>query len=69
VGILDSHNFKTTTLMVDGEGAMSKLVNELHSRGVEVDVTGAGGHVKVVERRIRVIKDVSEHNFTAYPTP
>lgn len=33
VGILESQNFKTTTLMVDGEGAISKLVNELHSRG------------------------------------
>ena len=67
IGILESQNFKTTALMVDGEGSISKLVTELHSRGVEVDVTGAGGHVKVVERRIRVIKECIRTQLSSLP--
>ena len=67
LGILESQNFRTTTLMVDGEGSISKLVTELHSKGVEVDVTGAGGHVKVVERRIRVIKECIRAQMNSLP--
>ena len=43
--------------MSDGEGAVSKLQQELNHMGVEVDISGAGGHVPRVERRIRVIKE------------
>ena len=67
IGILESQNFRTTTLMVDGEGSISKLVTELHNKGVEVDVTGAGGHVKVVERRIRVIKECIRAQMNSLP--
>ena len=56
-GVLASQNFKTPLLMVDGEGAISKIKSELNSIGMEVDVSGAGGHVKRVERRIQVVKE------------
>ena len=56
-GVLASQNFKTPLLMVDGEGAISKIISELNLMGMEVDVSGAGGHVKRVERRIQVAKE------------
>ena len=43
--------------MSDGEGAVVTLVDELGKLGVGVDISGAGGHVARVERRIRVIKE------------
>ena len=43
--------------MTDGEGAVAKLVTELNALGVEVDISGAGGHVARVERRIQVLKE------------
>ena len=54
---LASQNFKTKIIMSDGEGAVTSLVDELGKLGVEVDVSGAGGHVARIERRIRVIKE------------
>ena len=56
-GVLSSQNFKTPLLMSDGEGAIAKLQTELNSIGVEVDISGAGGHVGRVERRIQVVKE------------
>jgi hypothetical protein len=43
--------------MADGEGAIAKLKTELNLLGIEVDVSGAGGHVARVERRIQVLKE------------
>ena len=43
--------------MVDGEGSISKIKSELNSMGMEVDVSGAGRHVKRVERRSQVVKE------------
>ena len=43
--------------MSDGEGAIGKLVPFLNSLGIEVDISGAGGHVSKIERRIQVIKE------------
>ena len=70
-GILASQNFKTPLLMVDGEGSISKIISELNSMGVEVDVSGAGGHVKRVERRIQVVKErVRTHtHYLPYTLP
>jgi hypothetical protein len=42
--------------MTDGEGAVRKLKTALNLSGIEVDISGAGGHVPTVERRIQVIK-------------
>ena len=41
--------------MSDSEGAIISLVDELGKLGVEVDISGADGHVARIERRIRVI--------------
>jgi hypothetical protein len=57
LGVLTSQNFKTRLIMVDGEGAVGKLRTELNSLGIEVDVSGAGGHVARVQRRIQVLKE------------
>ena len=43
--------------MSDGEGAVATLVDELGKLGVDVDISGAGGHVARIERKIRVIKE------------
>jgi hypothetical protein len=57
LGVLSSQNFKTRLIMTDGEGALAKLKTELNALGIEVDVSGAGGHVARVERRIQVVKE------------
>ena len=57
LGVLASQNFRTSIIMSDGEGAVTSLVDELGKLGVEIDVSGAGGHVARIERRIIVIKE------------
>jgi hypothetical protein len=56
-GVLASQNFQAPLLMSDGEGAVGKLTTELNALGMEVDISGAGGHVPRVERRIQVVKE------------
>jgi hypothetical protein len=56
IATLASRNFKTRIIMNDGEGAIGKLKATLNLDGIEVDISGAGGHVPVIERRIQVIK-------------
>jgi hypothetical protein len=56
IATLASRNFKTRIIMTDGEGAIGKLKTALNLAGIEVDISGAGGHVPVIERRIQVIK-------------
>ena len=43
--------------MSDGEGAVGTIKDDLNLLGIEVDLSGAGGHVSRVERRIRTIKE------------
>ena len=57
LGVLGSQGFKTSVIMSDGEGAVVTLADELGKLGVDVDISGAGGHVARIERRIRVIKE------------
>ena len=57
LAVLASQNFRTSVIMSDGEGAVVSLVDELGRLGVEVDISGAGGHVARIERKIRVIKE------------
>ena len=54
---LASRNFQVSMIMSDGEGAISKLKPYLNNMGIEVDTSGAGGHVARIERRIRTIKE------------
>ena len=57
LGVLGSQGFKISVIMSDGEGAVVTLVDDLGKLGVDVDISGAGGHIARVERRIRVIKE------------
>ena len=57
LGVLGSQGFKTSVIMSDGEGAVVTLVDELGKLGVDVDISGAGGHVARVERKIRIIME------------
>lgn len=57
VATLMSRNFIVSLIMSDGEGAIGKLVPYLERLSIEVNISGAGGHVAKIERRIRVIKE------------
>jgi Reverse transcriptase (RNA-dependent DNA polymerase)/Zinc knuckle len=57
ISTLLARNFKATVIYSDGEGAMGKLKPQLNKMGLEVDISGAGGHVSRIERKIRVIKE------------
>jgi hypothetical protein len=57
LGVLSSQNFRTRLIITDGEGAVAKLITELNALGIEVDISGAGGHLARVERRIQVLKE------------
>ena len=57
IATLSSRNFKVQLIMSDEEGAIGKLKPYLQSLGMEIDISGAAGHVPRVERRIRVIKE------------
>jgi Reverse transcriptase (RNA-dependent DNA polymerase) len=57
LGVLHSQGFSAKLIMSDGEGAIAKIRTELNLLGVEVDISGAGGHVARVERRIQVVKE------------
>ena len=56
-GVLASQNFRASLIISEGEGAVEKLVTELNSLGVEVDISGAGGHVPRAERPIQEVKE------------
>ena len=57
VSTLRSRNFLVTVIMTDGEGTIGAVAPELKQMGIELDVSGAGGHVSRIERRIRMIKE------------
>ena len=68
IGVLASQNFRASVIMSDGESAVVSLVDELGKLGVEVDISGAGGHVARIERKIRLVKErVRSH--VAYHLP
>lgn len=57
IAVLASQNFRTSIIMSDGEGAVKILIDELGRLGVEIDVSGAGGHVARIERKIRIVRE------------
>ena len=57
ISTLAARNFQTAIIYSDGEGAIGKLKPQLNKLGIEVDISGAGGHVSRIERRIRVLKE------------
>ena len=56
ISTLRSRNFFVKTIMTDGEGSIGAVSMELKMLGIELDISGAGGHVSRVERRIRTIR-------------
>ena len=44
IATLASRNFVTRLIMSDGEGAVGQISEELNLLGMEVDISGAGGH-------------------------
>ena len=40
-----------------GEGAVGKIKEDLNMLGIEVDISGAGGHVARIERKIQTVKE------------
>ena len=68
ISTLASRNFSTRLIMSDGEGAIGKIRDDLNMLGIEVDVSGAGGHVARIERKIQTVKErVRAH--TAHQLP
>ena len=57
ISTLASRNFIIRVIMSDGEGAVGKLKSDLNNLGIELDVSGAGGHVSRIERKIRTVKE------------
>ena len=57
IATLKARNFVTSAIYSDGEGAIGKIKPQLIMLGIEVDNSGAGGHVSRIERNIRVIKE------------
>ena len=55
--VLASRGFTSPVIMSDGEGSIGALIDELRLLGVEIDISGAGGHVSRIERRIQVVKE------------
>jgi hypothetical protein len=45
ISTLASRNFLVKVIMSDGEGGVGSVAGELKQMGIEVDISGAGGHV------------------------
>jgi hypothetical protein len=57
VGTMSGQGFKVSTRYSDGERAVGKLKNHLNGMGIELDISGAVGHVARIERKIQMIKE------------
>jgi Reverse transcriptase (RNA-dependent DNA polymerase) len=57
IGKCRAESFVVQALLTDGEGAISKLTDELQLMGIKVNPSGAGSHVPVVENKIKVVKE------------
>eukprot|EP01041_Mallomonas_annulata_P032692 gene32692-55211_t len=50
-------NFTVSALLVDGEGGILRIREDIAAMGIKVDATGAGEHVPLAEVFIRVVKE------------
>jgi hypothetical protein len=57
MSILASRGFTVSVFHTDPEGSLVALTPTLRQRGIEVSTSGTGGHVQVVERKIREVKE------------
>lgn len=68
IGTLHSRGFVVTVIYSDGEGAIGKVKPYLNFLGIEVDISGAGGHVARIERKIQIIKERVRCHITGRTT-
>jgi hypothetical protein len=61
IATLASRNFKTRLIMTDGEGAVGKLKTALNMAGIEVDTSGAGGHVPTINAESKLSSSACVH--------
>jgi hypothetical protein len=59
--------FAVKTLLSDGEGASAKLEPELNQRGVNLNPSGPGQHVPLVEKTIRQVKERVRAHIASLP--
>ena len=57
IGKAKRRNFDVVGIQIDGERGVTPLIAAIESTGISVDVKGPGGHIHVVERKIRTIKE------------
>ena len=50
ISALLSRNYEVSLIMSDGVGAVGKLKLFLNKLGIEVDISGAGGHLATVQK-------------------
>ena len=67
IGRCRAEGFVITTLLTDGEGAISKLTDELLLMGINVNPSGAGSHVPVVENKIKTVKERVRGHIATMP--
>ena len=64
VSTMRGQGFNVTTIFSDGEGAVGKVKIHLNNLGIELDISGAGGHVARIERKIQMIKERARCHMT-----
>ena len=64
LGTMSGQGFTVTTIFSDSEGAVGKVKNHLNRLGIELDISGAGGHVARIERKIQMIKERARCHMT-----
>jgi hypothetical protein len=57
MGTMIGQGFSVSMIFSDGEGAIGKLKTHLNMQGIELDISGAGGHVARIEKKIQMIKE------------
>jgi hypothetical protein len=67
MGVMQSQDFKAKLIISDGKEAVAKLKTKMNLLGVEVDISGAGGHVARVERRIQVLRERMRSHVNVLP--
>ncbi|CAN0030781.1 unnamed protein product, partial [Sphacelaria rigidula] len=65
--LYDQRGFKLRRITVDGESGIGQLDEWLSTRNIQLDQRTAGEHVKLVERKIRLIKERVRCHLSALP--
>jgi hypothetical protein len=57
LGTMAGQGFDMTTIYSDGEGAIGKLKYHMNRLGIELNISGVGGHVPRIEREVLMVKE------------